>query len=101
MPMIKAYQSNFPSSIIVSRTKNSGLLRQRHIQGIQPIIRKLVDEKSGELCIFEIYWLQSDISNTLLDDIVKSLNGKILKREQFDKLNQQERNYIRLLIALN
>jgi hypothetical protein len=37
----------------------------------------------------------------MLDDLAKSIDGKILKREQFEDLPQHERSYIRLLIALD
>ena len=99
--MIRPPNSDFPIGIIVSNAKNSGLLRRANIDGIVPIIRKLIDEKSGELCIFEVYSVTSSTFTIKLDEFAKSINGKILKREQFDKLPQHERNYIRLLIALN
>lgn len=99
--MIEAPHTNFPIGIIVSKGRKSVLLRKGVIDGINPIIRKLIDEKSGEWCIFEIYWISSNTIDKTLDDLAKSIDGKILKREQFDDLPQYERSYIRLLIALD
>lgn len=99
--MIKAPHTNFPIGLMVSKGRKSVLLRKGVIDGMTPIIKKLIDDKSGAWCIFEIYWILPNINDNTLDDLAKSIDGKILKREQFEDLPQHERNYIRLLIALN
>lgn len=97
--MIALKEGIYPTAIITSKKTKPTFLRKGHINGITPTVRQLIDENTGQVSVFEIYWLGSDVK-AISQEFLGSLGGKILKREHFNTLTHNEHDLLRLLISV-